>query len=287
MKKRISDGQIVEVQPFDNAPEEFVFYVRDRWLAQLEENLPGPSPLDDRLISYLEYEAVSALTEKFPELPPQPVIDRDRPLQGAAAEPRAKFSPRPPPKVRDSYEAAFDRWRSVWVVEARHHEQFSHTYPKKIEAAINILLTASRLRSALEDGDSQRAAALGMLLAFEAIGGGYGLELESKIESSQALEKARKTAYANGVGLAATDYKRAEDACIRRAADIWAKDRTRRMKAVEDDCRQMLLDQFEQLPKLDKVPAASTIRAWIKQAGKDGRLSIPPEAQRPGADRKE
>lgn len=294
MKKVIRGGVVIDAQPFDNPPDEFVFYVRDRWLAGLDERASNPGPLDDRMIAYIEYEAVSALRETFPELPTLPVIDRDRPISKASDErPRSKFSPQPAPTVRDTYEAAFERWRCAWVSEAYHHEHHTHNYPKKIESALNILLAASKLRSAIALKDSERAAALGMLIAFEAIGGGYGLDMEAKIEGAKAkiegaevLRKSRADAYKNGIGKIAIDLKKAKAACIKTAADIWKQDRTMRMGKVKTACQKSLLDHFELYPSLDKAPKIEAIHGWLTDAEKEGLISIPSEARKPGPEKR-
>lgn len=288
MKNIVRNGQIEPRQPFDLPPEDLQFYVRDRWLAQLNDQVSVRPPLDDRLISFLESEAIAALAEIFPQLPAKPVRDTIRPKLGKRAVASAKFSAQAQPAGVDTFETATERWRRMWVVEAFHHERHAHTYPKKIEAAMNILIAASRLRSAIDAGDSQRAAALGMLLALEVIGGGYGLEIETKLEAHEVVAKAKKRQFNNTIGKTHEDLEKARLSCIEKAQAMWLATPTLRIGQVAESCREAMLMHRDKFPtlKTQDIPEIEAIKTWFREAAGRGGLKMPPDAQKPGRPRK-
>jgi hypothetical protein len=293
MKRLNENGELEETRPFDLEPDEFIDFIERRWLPPLELNeevapnlrIPAFHTHGGSIILFLEHEAIEALADQFPELPRQPVIDTDRPAHSTPApgDASARFRPRPPPKSSDTYEAAYERWRSMWAREALYHVRFEH--PRAISAALGILTAASQLRGAVEAGHAEKAAAYAMLVAFEAMRGGYGLELHALKESNHTLKRAKELAYKKGVGQINNDLERARESCIRWAAAIWATDPQKRMGEVVVECRSKLKDAVDnlRLPKLEVAPTTDTVRGWLIEAGKAGRLFIPPDAQRPGA----
>ncbi|RZL45922.1 MAG: hypothetical protein EOP74_00195 [Variovorax sp.] len=288
MKRLNKHGKVEDTEPFDNDPDDFLHFIHDRWLPSMSDHAGG-QVLDYRLIEYLEYEAVNALSDRFPELPSRPILDQKRPdgLRPQEAEMRG-FASRAAPLGKDTYQAARERWRHLWVVEAHHHERTSHAYPKKLEAALNILLATSRLRQAIEANQSQRSAALGMVLAFEAIRGGYGRALEAESEAHQILLANRNKAHQRGIGKILPDLARAKQICIELAAQRWRDDPSERIGEVVDNCFDDLFKRRAQFSTLSDIPTPATIKGWLKAAaaGAKPTLKIPPEAQRPGANKR-
>jgi len=284
MKKLTKTGGVIEAQPLGMSPEEFSDLIRDRWLPSIQRGSHGFHTRGYSLIPFLEAEAIEALHDMWPELPRRPIVDK-RP-QVMPAPSKGRFKRLHPPALHDTYEDAHERWRSLWAREAQAHEAHVYGYPRRHAAAIRILVAASQLRAAVESDETEKASALAMLIAFEAIGGGYGLALEADAEAKQALANARATAFKKGAGQRLPDLKRAEDACVRLAASIWENDQSTRIGDVVDQCIDHLYSTFNNYPTLDNVPAKDTIKGWLKTASKGSRLCIPPEAQRPGANKK-
>lgn len=183
MKKIGRGGKIVDARPFDSTPDEFADFVNDRWLPSIERGSHAFHPRGYSLIPHLEREAVEALSSLWPNLPQRPVVDAER-AAPAPAKTRGRFAPAAAPLLPDTEEAAFERWRVIWATEAQVHRVHAHEYSAEHRAAINILVTASQLRAAVHAGEGEKSAALGMLLAFQAIEGGYSVDVESEIRSA-------------------------------------------------------------------------------------------------------
>lgn len=191
MKKIGRGGKIVDARPFDSTPDEFADFVNDRWLPSIERGSHAFHPRGYSLIPHLEREAVEALSSLWPNLPQRPVVDAER-AAPAPAKTRGRFAPAAAPLLPDTEEAAFERWRVIWATEAQVHRVHAYEYSAEHRAAINILVTASQLRAAVQFGEGEKSAALGMLLAFQAIEGGYSLEMERELKPFVAARGTRK-----------------------------------------------------------------------------------------------
>lgn len=296
--KRIKNGKLEEIQPFDDAPEDFAFFVRDRWLPRIrtdeqvtpKHRIPPFHTRGHSLVVHLEWDAIKALAEVFPDLPQQPEVDgapRAAALDGP--DPSFRQPKQKPPVEADTYEHAYLRWRDVWAREAYIHASRPLAHTRKQSAALNILTTASEIRSAIETGRAEKAAALGMVLAFEAIAGGYLLDAESKIEVGAALQKAKDIAFSKGAGRSKSDLNRAAEMCVHRAEELWRIDPGMRIGKVKEICREMLRIEVDELrlPRLETPPTEDTIAKWLNEAEKAGRLAVPPEARKGGRPKSE
>jgi len=191
MQKIGRNGKFVKAQPFDSEPDEFAHFITDRWLPSIESGSQGFHPRGYSLVSYLEKEAIAVLADLWPELPDRPIVD-ERPRSSVKATSRDQFSPMAPPKRPDTEEAAHERWRCAWVRQAQTTNQQAADHSPKQRSSMNILVTASRLRVAVEDGKAEKSAALAMLLAFQAIEGGYSLNVEADLMPFRMARGTRK-----------------------------------------------------------------------------------------------
>lgn len=243
---------------FHVTPDEIICRMRDGWLTGIEN---GFTPMIDTVVPYLEMEAVSRFKKE---------ISLCRAWE---------------PKMTDGYES----WRLFWLKEARHNCKFynplgvANDHLSTIcQAALNVMLAASALRDAIAEGKAEQASALGILLICEAIQGGYSLEYEATLQTNNALQKAKKSAYKKGFGQEQDDMNKARLACIDGAGRRWKENSSILIGTMADDLEARLLQNIEKLPSLDTVPKAKTIKAWLRQAAKDGKLDIPDAAQRRG-----
>lgn len=278
MKKIGRGGKVVDARPFDSTPDEFADFVNDRWLPSIERGSHAFHPRGYSLVPHLEREAVEALSSLWPSLPRHPVVDTERP-KSSARKPQGRFVPTDPPRNTDTEEAAFERWRVIWAAEAQFHRVHAHEYSTEHRAAINILVTASQLRAAVQFGEGEKSAALGMLLAFQAIEGGYSLEVEAIVTAAAA---SRKIAYNNGAGRNAEDYDKARSKCIAWAAELWEMSPDLLISTVAARLLERLQKQRELFPKMDSFPKTNTVKKWLRDADRDRALSIPEAAQRRG-----
>lgn len=268
MKRINAEGEHEDIDPFDQAPDEFAFFIRDRWLPAIKSGSGGFHDRGYSLVPHLERDAIEALADLMPGLPRRPVLDTDA------------LPAHVPP---DTYDRARERWREVWTSETWFYtDRFD--LPSKQQAAARILQHSSQLRSAVADGQAEKAAALGMLLAFEAIGGGYALKIEATNEALKVVQRARRTAYRKGVGKKQPALDRSEDACIAAAKNLWSEQPQLRIGEVAKQLRQMLIKNLDKLPSLSlaDVPGTDTVKTWLKDASKAGKLAIPSGAQRRG-----
>ncbi len=240
MQRLNDEGKFEEMKPFDNRPEEFAFYVTDRWLPSIERGSHGFHPRGYSLIPHLEYEAIQALKPEFPELP------------------RRAAKPTDP----DSYE----EWRAVWAAEARYHYPYpeSHGYDRKASAAINILVISSQLRMAVEQGETEKAAALGMLLAFTAIDGGYALEMDARAETQKAIRKARVAPLVMGNKAIADAKKWA----VGFAREKWKADTEKRIRITE--MAETIWAEILGTEHANQRPETiDTVKSWIRPIAPD------------------
>ena len=171
-------------RPFYVAPDEIIWRMRDVWLTDIEN---GFTPMIDTVVPYLEREAVGRFEKEIS-------LHRDW-----------------EPKITDGYES----WRMFWLKEARHNCKFynplglANDHLSAIcQAALNVMLAASALRDAIAEGKAEKASALGILLICEAIQGGYSLDYKATLQTNDALQKAKKSAYRNGFGKVQEDMKK-------------------------------------------------------------------------------
>lgn len=242
------------------APAEIAFYLRERWIGEIDA---GHATVADLVLPYLEDEAIGRFGKEW-------TAPKDR----------------RPDKRKDR-----EAWRGWWLNEARHNcDSFSpvpragqHLTPIG-ESAVNLLVIASELRDALETGKAQMACALGMLLISEVIAGGYSIEVEATAAAKVALERAARKPYDAGIGRHAKDLARAKDACIAAAKVAWMKNKSKRIGTVAEELRRMLIGHLDKLPTLTlaDIPGIATVKTWLRDEAKAGKLTIPDGAQRRG-----
>lgn len=250
--------------PLKVTPDEIIWRLRQDWLGLIAE---GKTPLLDTVIPYLEWEAIHRLR-----------------TEGGSV-----FTSNEP----DKYEEP-DHWHLWWLNEASHqcseHDPIGRAgnHLSAIgQAAVNIIMAASGLREAIEDGKPEEAAALGMLLLCEAFHGGYSIEVEAIRATNEAFERASADRVRNTIGKTHADMSKCREACIAKAKRIWST-QPMLIGKVAEECRQGLLrviaSEPENLPSLTSkdIPDTPTIRAWLREAGSAGKLEIPPEAQKRG-----
>lgn len=241
--------------PFRDDPSDIAWHLRDNALPSIGAGQPY---ISDVTLPYLEDQAIA----RFRELTAYKPIHE--PVKGKQPE----------------------EWRRKWVCEALAAEAHINALDPIAQAAVRVLLTASRLRGAIEDNDPQKIAALAMLLGCSVFEGGYMIEAEAaKIEHRTLLAKDRAT-YKKSIGAESEDHKRARKFCILEAEKLWAIDPGMRIGAVSIELNKRLLDKLDKLETLDQVQQVDTIRGWLKDAEKAGELAIPAMARRRGRDRK-
>lgn len=247
------DGQLL----FSVTAEDIVWRMRDDWLGDIEA---GHSIMMETIIPYLEREAVGRFVNEW-------TIQHDV------------------PNIRDGYED----WRTWWLNEASHncdtHSPIGRAgkHLSQIgQSAVNILMTASALRDAIEGNKAQEAAALGMLLICEAIAAGESLKGDAAQMAHETILAERDAAYKKTIGTESRDQAIARAASITAATKMWMDDPNKRIGEVALEIHKRLLNKLDVLTTLNFAPAADTIRGWLKAAAKDGKLNIPAAAQRRG-----
>ena len=88
-----------------------------------------------------------------------------------------------------------------------------------------------------------------------------------QIQSQQQTERARKSK---------KRFERLKDFCIKRAAEIWAQNPSKRIGKVCEDL------EGELIARRLKAPRPGTIRRWLVDAEKQGQLTISSEARKRG-----
>lgn len=176
-----------------------------------------------------------------------------------------------------------DLWCAKWANEASHAQVNMEGLNPVAQASVRVLLGACELRNAIqENGSPQKIAALSMLLVCEVLMGGYSLEYHATLETKNALKNAKDSAYKKGFGQEQDDMNKARLACIDGAAKRWKENPSILIGTMANALEAGLLQNIEKLPSLDTVPKAKTIKAWLREAAKVGKLSIPDAAQRRG-----
>lgn len=244
------------IWPFHVYPDEIAWRLRESWLEHANNN---GSPIIETLIPYLEMEAIFRLKMEMPNLKDES------------------------PPLKDGFEAM----RLWWLNEALQNCD-SHNPIGKAgnhlsvigQAAVNVLIAASELRDAIHYKHAEKSVALGMLLICEAIAGGYWIELS-------ALRTARENAYENGIGLESNDFHIARTASIKIAKQIWEEKPNLRIGEVVEEILSAIKTNASKFPSLEAFPKEKTIKTWLKEAAKAGRLAMPAGAQRRGRPPKE
>lgn len=250
-------------EPFVVAPDDFVTYLRERWIDEIDS---GSSTISELILPYLEDRAIEKISNEC------------RPAKSCR-----------PDKDKEG-------WRLWWLNEARHNCISFGTAPRADghlsrvgESSVNQLMIASRLRDALEAGRAEMSCALGMLLIAEVLAGGYSIEVAATEKAKSLLEGSRKKAYEGGIGSKKKDLTTANGACIAVAQNLWTEQPSLRIGLVADRLRSMLKANLDKLPTLSlaDIPGADTIKDWLRSAAKAGKLNIPAAAQRRGRPRKQ
>lgn len=176
------------------------------------------------------------------------------------------------------YLREFERWRAAWVEHIRPAKNFKHN--AVFDAAVNVLLVADDLRTAIADGSApELVAALAMQLVCEVLCGGS--EIEADDLRSMAIAKSEH--FKSTLGRRHQDYSRAEKACVQLAASLWKSNPLLRIGEVAKECHSRLQSALpDHLTALDKPPSTQTIKAWLKTAEQSGSLSIPKGASARG-----
>ena len=238
---------------FNVTPYDIAWTIRDSWLGNIHSGL---DPVLREVIPLYEMEAARVLRSE------------------------ALVSRNDEPKRIDNVET----WRLWWMNEAHHlstHDGYTpdadYSLEGNIRHAVNVLNAASELRSAMESKDVERTALFSILLAMEALQGGYSIELES---AKEALDKREQ----DGIGKINAKYKRLENACVKLAKTIWEDDGTKRI----GDVVQTILDRiFKAKTKQDiPIPSDETINGWLINAANVGKLTMPAGARKGGRPKK-
>lgn len=235
---------------FNETPDDLAWRIRDTWLGNVEEGL---NPVQDEFIPVLEMEAARVLRS-------DPLIRHDS-----------------EPSCRDDSES----WRLWWMNEALHLSSHggstadaAYHLPTTSRHAVNVLNAASELRDAMEEKDVERTALFAMLLAMEALQGGYSIDHEA---AKDGLEKRQKK-----IGEINAQYAKVKSACVRKAAAIWLDDPSKRIGEVAQALWDALCNLKAKGRKDVVLPTVEKIREWLIDAEKQGKLSIPPQARKGG-----
>lgn len=243
----------IKFDAFNETPDELDWRIRDNYLPKIGEGL---SPIADELIPVLEWEAVRILRKE---------VQAD--LEDI---PDARTDP--------------EGWRLWWLNEANHLSYHTGSIPDAkdhlspaVRHAVNTLTAASRLRGAMEAGDVEKVAALSILLAMQALQGGYSIEHE-------AAKTIRDKAQQNSIGKINSGYARVEEAVIRKANEIWKSSPEKRIGEVVTEIHSAI----SRKAKADAIefPVSETVKKWIVDAGKAGKLAIPEAARKGGRSKK-
>lgn len=174
-------------------------------------------------------------------------------------------------------------WVARWVAEAEAKAKFPEALTPIARSAARVLFACAKLRLAIERQEHlEQVAARAMLLLCELFMGGSAWD--GYVVATAAVQQ-RETRLRNTIGADHSDLERARNACITLAGNTWKKEPARRMGDVAKACRNMLIEHRDKLPTLKSFPTEVTIRGWLKHAERDGKLSIPGDASKPGRNR--
>ena len=238
------------LQKFHVTPEDIIMRMREYWLDDIDE---GGSSVTEKVLPYLEIEAIARLKQE---------------IDTGGQE----------PKLKDG----FEEYHSFWVNEALHNKSEHYvagTFNDHLSyigrCAANIILTSSELRDAIHYGKSEKAAALGMLLIAEVMHGGYFGEYNS-------LKSSKENSYEKGIGKESVDYEELKKFSVLLAKKYWGKYPELRIGEVSKNILQKIKENKEHFKLLEAMPKENTIKTWLKNASKSGKLAIPEGAQRHG-----
>jgi hypothetical protein len=251
--------KLIRSDAFNSTPYDFGWKVRDSWLGNVDSGL---NPVRDEIIPYMEIEAAR-------------ILRATETIIGCQDEPNRLQDP--------------EVWRRWWMNEAHHLSTHSgstpdadYRLPDVSRHAINVMNSASELRVAMESKDVERTALFAILLAMEALQGGYSMEFDAAKEENESRLKKQANVYAKSIGIENADQNRARQACIKKAGELWKDNPSLLIGSVAKKLNQLLLENFDKLPTLDLVPKPDTIKGWLKNAAKEGKLKIPEGAQKRG-----
>lgn len=236
---------------FDITPADITERMRYSWLEDLEA---GSSPMLESVIPFIEAEAIKRLEKELINLKDEA-----------------------PSRNADFYE--FRRW---WLNEAYHN--CSNYSPIGLagdhlstigQISVNILVTAAELREAIDNNNAEKSAALGMLLICEAIAGGHSIEIDR-------MQASKEKSYKNGAGIQSKDFNAARRVSIELAGRLWKANQNLRIGEVATEILDSLKKNASKFPTLEAFPKGDTIKTWLKEAAKAGKLTMPAGAQRRG-----
>lgn len=183
----------------------------------------------------------------------------------------------------------YEQWRDWWLSEVLQYcsereaaTDESTPLSSVGQSAINIFIVASHLRLAIEQGQSEKAAYLGMTLLAESLLIGYELQHSAALEDVTATRRSRRTAYENGIGKSYDDFEKARFYATSEAKRIWERDRTLKIGEVAKNIITGLKSRDEEFSENFDIPDEPAVKKWLREAGKRGELEIPNCAQTPG-----
>lgn len=180
-----------------------------------------------------------------------------------------------------------DLWRKEWVNAVRVAEKDIYSYGPVPQAAIRVVLTSDKLRSAMDQNSSpQMIAALSMLLVCEALEGGYLIKFETIKTENETIKKKKQEIYLKSIGIESEDQKKVRKESVEIAKKLWELNPRRLIGNVSENISKQLLERIEEFPTLDLTPKPDTIKGWLRDECKEGRLAIPEAAQKRGRPKK-
>ncbi|CAJ0700995.1 hypothetical protein [Ralstonia wenshanensis] len=245
--------------PFDVKPADFAWQPEGEWLDELDD---GHSMVVDRLIPELERQAAVRLRHEW-----------------------SRGSRKNYPSPNDDYE----QWRDWWLKEVSQYRAAGDAAVERGaplsavgEAAVNIFVVASHLRFAIAQKQAEKASVLGMALLAESLLGGYALVCSAAMEQASAMRSSRYAAFKNGAGKANDDLVMAKIYAEAEAKHVWERDSTLRIGEVAKSVIKGLELSKKVFSEDFDIPDEPTVKKWIREAGKRGKLEMPDGAQRAG-----
>lgn len=190
-----------------------------------------------------------------------------------------------PPGPKDG-----EAWRLFWLNEALHQcENFdpvgeaAEHLGQAERAAVNVLVSASALRDALDQGKAEEAAALAMILVSDAVIGGLSLELR---ELAEKHSSSKRIPYETGIGKKKQDFDRMKAAVIDFAKSAWKDDQSILIGKMASNSLDHVSINFSEYKTLKELPEEKTVLGWLRNADKCGALAIPAAARKGGRPKK-
>lgn len=183
-----------------------------------------------------------------------------------------------------------ETWRRFWLNEALHQcENFDPVGDAGVHleqaerAAVNVLVSASALRDALENEKTEEAAALAMILVSDVVIGGLSIELKDTTEKHIS---SKRMPYQSGIGKQKADFDRMRKVVINFAITGWKNDPSVLIGKMASEALDDASINFSEYKTLNNYPKEKTILGWLRSAAKSGELEIPPGARMAGRPRK-